>query len=75
MYSGKSLRLCSRKDGEDVDENGNPYIRKSTFAKLRKLDSFIKESQRWSGLGLGTLNWGRARHVCPGADLWLTFFQ
>lgn len=35
-----------------MDENGHLFIRKSTFAKMRKLDSFIKESQRYNGLGL-----------------------
>lgn len=39
-------------NGEDLDENGNPYINKATFAKLKRLDSFIKESQRWNGLSL-----------------------
>ena len=33
-------------DGEELDENGRPYIKKASFAKMRKLDSFIKESQR-----------------------------
>jgi len=34
------------------DESGMPYIPKSAYAKLRKLDSFIKESQRFHGLSL-----------------------
>ena len=40
-------------DGEDLDDEGSPYIRKSSFAKMRKLDSFIHESQRYNTLGLG----------------------
>jgi len=40
-------------DGEQLDDEGLPYIRKSSFAKMRKLDSFIRESQRFNTLGLG----------------------
>jgi hypothetical protein len=39
-------------DGQDVDEEGFLKLKKTSMAKLRKLDSFLKESQRLSPPGL-----------------------
>jgi len=44
-----------QEDGMELDEYGNPFIRKSSFQKMWKLDSFVKESQRWNPLGFGEL--------------------
>lgn len=52
-----------REDGEDIDENGRPYIRKSSFAKMKKLDSFIKESQRCNPLAFSMTAFPFARSV------------
>ncbi|TGJ83751.1 hypothetical protein E0Z10_g5013 [Xylaria hypoxylon] len=37
-------------DGEAIDENGQLYITKATIAKMKNLDSFLKESQRLTPL-------------------------
>jgi len=39
-------------DGHDVDEDGFLKLNKTSMTKLRKLDSFLKESQRLSPPGL-----------------------
>ncbi len=49
----EEIEAVLAEDGEELDENGQPFIRKSSFAKMRKLDSFIRESQRFNGLGFG----------------------
>ncbi|KAG9246803.1 cytochrome P450 [Calycina marina] len=41
-----------QEDGHDQDEDGFPKLKKSSMPKLKKLDSFLKESQRLSPLGL-----------------------
>lgn len=41
-------------DGHDVDGDGFLKLKKASITKLRKLDSFLKESQRFNPLGLGT---------------------
>jgi cytochrome P450 len=39
-------------DGQDVDGEGFVKLKKTSFAKLRKLDSFVKESQRLAPLDI-----------------------
>jgi len=39
-------------DGQDVDGDGIVRLKKSSMPKLWKLDSFIKESQRFTPPGL-----------------------
>lgn len=39
-------------DGQDVDEDGIVRLKKSSLPKLWKLDSFLKESQRFTPPGL-----------------------
>ncbi|KAK8017702.1 gibberellin cluster-C13-oxidase [Apiospora rasikravindrae] len=41
-----------KEDGMLTDENGQAHLSKSSFQKLVKLDSFIKESQRFNPLNL-----------------------
>ncbi|KAK1658723.1 cytochrome P450 [Colletotrichum godetiae] len=41
-----------KEDGVESDENGQVFLSKSSVGKLKKLDSFIKESQRTSPLSL-----------------------
>jgi len=43
-------------DGKDVDEEGFLKLKKNSITKLRKLDSFFKESQRLSPPGLSTFH-------------------
>lgn len=45
-------------DGHDNDDDGFPKLKKSSMPKLRKLDSFMKESQRFSPLGLSKIQGG-----------------
>lgn len=40
-------------EGWQVDESGQKYLSKSSLSKLKKLDSFIKESQRMNPLNFG----------------------
>ncbi|KAF6815875.1 cytochrome p450 monooxygenase [Colletotrichum plurivorum] len=40
-------------EGWQVDENGQKYLSKSSLSRLKKLDSFIKESQRMNPLNFG----------------------
>ncbi|KAK1997994.1 cytochrome P450 [Colletotrichum falcatum] len=40
-------------DGAETDENGQVILSKASLSKLKKLDSFIKESQRMSPLNFG----------------------
>lgn len=42
-----------QEDGYDVNGDGSLKLKKTSMSKLRKLDSFIKESQRLSPPGLG----------------------
>ena len=39
-------------DGYDLDEEGFVKMKKTSFTKLRRLDSFLKESQRLSPPGM-----------------------
>lgn len=45
------LELVIAEDGQDTDGNGFLKLKKSSLTKLRKLDSFLKESQRLSPPG------------------------
>ncbi|KAK1579313.1 cytochrome P450 [Colletotrichum navitas] len=40
-------------DGAEQDENGQTFLSKVSLSKLKKLDSFIKESQRMNPLNFG----------------------
>lgn len=42
-------------DGYEVDGSGMKNLKKQSLPKLKKLDSFLKESQRFSPPGLGKL--------------------
>lgn len=41
-------------DGQDTDGEGFLKLKKTSMTKLKKLDSFMKESQRLSPPGIGT---------------------
>lgn len=41
-------------DGYDIDGDGFTKLKKSSYTKLRKLDSFLKESQRLSPPGISS---------------------
>jgi hypothetical protein len=40
-------------EGHEFSEDGSVRMKKKSLAKLKKLDSFLKESQRMKPLGLG----------------------
>lgn len=42
-----------KEEGMTKNDNGRYIFTKSSIARLKKLDSFIKESERWSPLGYG----------------------
>ncbi|ESZ92637.1 hypothetical protein SBOR_6971 [Sclerotinia borealis F-4128] len=44
-------------DGYDVDGSGMKNIKKQSFPKFKKLDSFLKESQRFNPPALTSRNW------------------
>lgn len=50
----EEIETVLAEDGEQLDADGHVYIPKMSFAKMKKLDSFIRESQRYNGLGFGT---------------------
>ncbi|KAL1988856.1 hypothetical protein VTN96DRAFT_7740 [Rasamsonia emersonii] len=50
----EELEQVIKEDGLKKDAKGHAYLTKSSFQKLRKLDSFLKESQRCSPLILVT---------------------
>jgi cytochrome P450 monooxygenase-3 len=52
-------QVIREEGGEKIDENGNPYLSKSMVVKLKKLDSFVKESQRCSPLAF----YGSSRRI------------
>jgi cytochrome P450 len=47
----EEMERVVEEDGMQQDEDGNPYLAKSSFAKMILLDSFIKESQRFNPVG------------------------
>ena len=44
-----------QEDGYEHDNDGHTKLKKSSMPKLRKLDSFLKESQRFSPPGLSKI--------------------
>ncbi|KAK5991519.1 Cytochrome P450 monooxygenase ascG [Cladobotryum mycophilum] len=44
----EEIKQISTADGMDIDENGYIRLKKESYNKLRKLDSFMKESQRFN---------------------------
>ena len=46
----EEINTVLAQDGEAIDDEGQPYITKGSIGKMRKLDSFIKESQRLTPL-------------------------
>lgn len=44
----QEIEAVIREDGLLPDDDGHIVFSKRSVAKLHKLDSFIKESQRWS---------------------------
>ncbi|TVY46813.1 Cytochrome P450 monooygenase [Lachnellula occidentalis] len=48
----KEINEVLREDGYDLDGEGLLKLKKTSMSKLRKLDSFIKESQRLSPLAM-----------------------
>ncbi|OBT60670.1 hypothetical protein VE03_09880 [Pseudogymnoascus sp. 23342-1-I1] len=51
----EEIKEVLTEDGYDIDGEGFTKLKKSSFNKLRKLDSFIKESQRFSPPGIISL--------------------
>ena len=49
----KEINEVLQEDGYDVDGEGFLKLKKPSLSKLRKLDSFIKESQRISPTAMG----------------------
>jgi cytochrome P450 monooxygenase-3 len=47
----EEIERIVEEDGMQQDEDGNPYLTKSSLAKMKLLDSFIKESQRCNPIG------------------------
>jgi predicted transcriptional regulator of viral defense system len=48
----EEVETMAAEEGEQ-NEDGNIYLGKAAFAKMKKLDSFIKESQRFNSLAFG----------------------
>ncbi|KAK5626225.1 hypothetical protein RRF57_001940 [Xylaria bambusicola] len=48
----QEIEQVVQEDGMQTDEEGNVHLSKASFQKLVKLDSFIKESQRFNPLNL-----------------------
>jgi hypothetical protein len=51
----EEIEAAIANDGESIDENGQLYFTKAAVSKMKKLDSFLKESQRLTPLAFGTL--------------------
>jgi len=51
----EEIERVLQEDGYDRDNEGFPKLKKSSMPKLRKLDSFMKESQRFSPAGLSKI--------------------
>ncbi|KAJ0158966.1 Ent-kaurene oxidase [Colletotrichum tanaceti] len=49
----EEIEQVMAEDGTENDEEGRPFLSKVSFSKLKKLDSFIKESQRTSPMNFG----------------------
>ncbi|KAA8563977.1 hypothetical protein EYC84_011978 [Monilinia fructicola] len=48
----EEIDQVTAEDGYEIDGSGKKNLKKQSFAKLKKLDSFLKESQRFSPSGL-----------------------
>jgi hypothetical protein len=48
----EEIKEVLAEDGYDIDGEGFTKLKKSSYTKLRKLDSFLKESQRLSPPGI-----------------------
>lgn len=48
----EEIKEVLAEDGYDIDGDGFTKLKKSSYTKLRKLDSFLKESQRLSPPGI-----------------------
>ncbi|KZL83760.1 cytochrome p450 monooxygenase [Colletotrichum incanum] len=55
----KEIEQVMAQDGAERGENGELFLSKTSLSKLKKLDSFIKESQRTSPMNFG----GTARRL------------
>lgn len=44
----EEIKQIRATDGEEIDDDGYIRLKKESINKLRKLDSFMKESQRFS---------------------------
>ncbi|KFY21883.1 hypothetical protein V491_02923 [Pseudogymnoascus sp. VKM F-3775] len=51
----EEIRDVLAEDGYDIDGEGFTKLKKSSYTKLRKLDSFLKESQRLSPPGITSM--------------------
>lgn len=49
----EEIREIIAEDGQEVDIDGHVKLKKTSFTKLKKLDSFVKESQRLSPPSIG----------------------
>jgi len=50
----EEIKEVLAEDGYDIDGEGFTKLKKSSYTKLRKLDSFLKESQRLSPPGISS---------------------
>lgn len=50
----EEIKEALTEDGYDIDGEGFTKLKKSSYTKLRKLDSFLKESQRLSPPGISS---------------------
>lgn len=48
----EEIDQVTAEDGYEIDGSGKKNLKKQSFAKLKKLDSFLKESQRFRPSGL-----------------------
>ncbi|OBT83123.1 hypothetical protein VE02_08061 [Pseudogymnoascus sp. 03VT05] len=51
----EEIKEVLAEDGYDIDGDGFTKLKKSSYTKLRKLDSFLKESQRLSPPGITSM--------------------
>lgn len=54
------LKQVCAEDGTETDEDGYIRLKKESYNKLRKMDSFMKESQRFSPPIYSTFNFSRS---------------
>jgi hypothetical protein len=51
----KEIEEIVSQDGQEFDESGRTKLKKTSFTKLKKFDSFLKESQRLSPPQISTI--------------------